>query len=112
MQYAFGLGFAQVAMTNALFAAALLPPGEAIGTRVLEFIEPGHSSLVQIRSVLEAVVISYSLSLSSSAFALQLLQDKARNGRERELRKGLWTRKFLRNCLSDTFLVSLSCLCP
>ena len=35
-KYAFGLGLNQVLFVNILFAAALLPPGHALGTAVLE----------------------------------------------------------------------------
>jgi Kef-type K+ transport system membrane component KefB len=75
-KYAFGLGFTQVAAVNVLFAMALLPAGNAIGTKVLEYIQPGNDQMLQVTSTLEAVVIGFALSLSSSAFGLQLLQDK------------------------------------
>lgn len=75
-KYAFGLGFTQVAAVNVLFAMALLPAGNAIGTKVLEFVQPGNNEMLQVTSTLEAVVIGFALSLSSSAFGLQLLQDK------------------------------------
>ena len=75
-KYAFGLGLAQVVLTNAGLTAALLPVGDALGTRVLDFVQPGHDDLLQIGSVLEALVVGFGLTLSSSAFALQLLADK------------------------------------
>ena len=75
-KYAFGLGFTQVLFVNLAFAAALLPAGSAIGTAVLEYIQPGNDEMLQVSSVLEAVVIGFALSLSSSAFGLQLLADR------------------------------------
>ena len=67
-KYAFGLGFTQVAAVNVLFAMALLPAGNAIGTKVLEFVQPGNNEMLQVTSTLEAVVIGFALYLSSSAF--------------------------------------------
>ena len=75
-KYAFGLGASQVLFVNIVFAAALLPAGSALGTKVLEFIQPGNEAMLQVSSVLEAVVIGFALSLSSSAFGLQLLADR------------------------------------
>ena len=75
-KYAFGLGLTQVLFVNLVFAAALLPAGEAFGTKVLEFIQPGNDDMLQVSSILEAVVIGFALSLSSSAFGLQLLADR------------------------------------
>jgi Kef-type K+ transport system membrane component KefB len=75
-KYAFGLGLTQVLFVNLAFASALLPAGEALGTKVLEFIQPGNDEMLQVSSVLEAVVIGFALSLSSSAFGLQLLADR------------------------------------
>ena len=75
-KYAFGLGLSQVLFVNLVFAAALLPAGNALGTKVLEFIQPGNDQLLQVSSVLEAIVIGFALSLSSSAFGLQLLADR------------------------------------
>ena len=75
-KYAFGLGLTQVLLVNLVFAAALLPAGDALGTKVLEFVQPGHDELLQVSSALEAVVIGFALSLSSSAFGLQLLADR------------------------------------
>jgi Kef-type K+ transport system membrane component KefB len=68
-KYAFGLGFLQIALGTAILALALLPAGDALGTRVLQFVQPElGQDLVQIHSTLQAFVISYALSLSSSAF--------------------------------------------
>ena len=75
-KYAFGLGLNQVLFVNILFAAALLPPGHALGTQVLEAIQNTDIDILQINSSLQAVVIGFALSLSSSALGLQLLADK------------------------------------
>lgn len=77
-KYAFGLGLGQVALTSLLFSALLLPAGNAIGTKVLMLVQPlvADSKIIEIRTILEAVVIGFALSLSSSAFALQMLQDR------------------------------------
>lgn len=77
-KYAFGLGLCQVVFGNLLFAAALLPPGEAFGTKVLEMVQSGRGvdDLLQIRSPLEAIVVGFGLTLSSSALGLQLLSDR------------------------------------
>lgn len=75
-KYAFGLGLSQVLFVNLLFAAALLPPGHALGTMVLEKVQTTNVDILQINSSLQAVVIGFALSLSSSALGLQLLADK------------------------------------
>ena len=75
-KYAFGLGAAQVVLTNVGFTAALLPVGDALGTHVLDFVQPGHDDLLRVGSNLEALVVGFGLTLSSSAFAIQLLADK------------------------------------
>uniref|UniRef100_A0A7S3VLF9 RCK N-terminal domain-containing protein n=1 Tax=Dunaliella tertiolecta TaxID=3047 RepID=A0A7S3VLF9_DUNTE len=76
-KFAFGLGTLQVLVTTLIFSAAALPPGGGIFTRVLEFLTNAPSELVSIRSIDEAVVIGAALSLSSSAFVLQLLNERA-----------------------------------
>ncbi|XP_075475020.1 K(+) efflux antiporter 3, chloroplastic-like, partial [Primulina tabacum] len=58
------------------FTAFELPPNGAVGTRILKFLFHSRPDLVNIRSVDEAVVIGAALSLSSSAFVLQLLAEK------------------------------------
>ncbi|EFJ25893.1 hypothetical protein SELMODRAFT_51301, partial [Selaginella moellendorffii] len=75
-KYAFGMGFAQVLLSTVAFAAFELPPNGALGTRLLEFLFHSRPDLVNIRTVDEAVVIGAGLSLSSSAFVLQLLSEK------------------------------------
>ena len=77
-KYAFGLGLNQVLFVNLLFAAALLPPGHAVGTQILGYVQSGANvdSLLQIDSSLQALVIGFGLTLSSSALGLQLLSDK------------------------------------
>ncbi|CAI5954727.1 unnamed protein product [Closterium sp. NIES-65] len=66
----------QVLLTTLAFAAFELPPDHAIGTRMLEWAASARPDLVNIRSVDEAIVIGAALSLSSSAFVLQLLSEK------------------------------------
>ncbi|KAF7843061.1 K(+) efflux antiporter 3, chloroplastic isoform X1 [Senna tora] len=75
-KYAFGMGLAQVALSTLAFTAFELPPNGAIGTKILEFLFHSRPDLVNIRSIDEAVVIGAALSLSSSAFVLQLLAEK------------------------------------
>ncbi|GJY82935.1 K(+) efflux antiporter 3, chloroplastic [Tanacetum coccineum] len=74
-----------VVLCTLAFTAFELPPNGAIGTRILEFLFHSRSDLVRnysvvlevnIRSIDEAVVIGAALSLSSSAFVLQLLAEK------------------------------------
>ncbi|XVF45773.1 hypothetical protein PTKIN_Ptkin02bG0233200 [Pterospermum kingtungense] len=75
-KFAFGMGLTQVFLSTLAFTAFELPPNGAIGTRILEFLFHSRPDLVNIRSVDEAVVIGAALSLSSSAFVLQLLAEK------------------------------------
>ncbi|XP_022988686.1 K(+) efflux antiporter 3, chloroplastic-like [Cucurbita maxima] len=75
-RFAFGMGLTQVMLSTIAFTAFELPPNGAIGTRILEFLFHARSDLVNIRSVDEAIVIGAALSLSSSAFVLQLLAEK------------------------------------
>ncbi|KAL4391666.1 hypothetical protein HN51_013098 [Arachis hypogaea] len=75
-KYAFGMGLAQVVLCTLAFTAFELPPNGAVGTKILEFLFHSRPDLVNIRSIDEAVVIGAALSLSSSAFVLQLLAEK------------------------------------
>ncbi|XP_047315167.1 K(+) efflux antiporter 3, chloroplastic [Impatiens glandulifera] len=75
-KFAFGMGLTQVILSTLAFTAFELPPNDAIGTRILEFLFHSRSDLVNIRSVDEAIVIGAALSLSSSAFVLQLLAER------------------------------------
>ncbi|XP_048492758.1 K(+) efflux antiporter 3, chloroplastic isoform X2 [Beta vulgaris subsp. vulgaris] len=75
-KFAFGIGLPQVLLSTLAFTAFELPPNEALGTKILEFLFHSRSDLVNIRSVDEAIVIGAALSLSSSAFVLQLLAEK------------------------------------
>ncbi|KAL3515438.1 hypothetical protein ACH5RR_022340 [Cinchona calisaya] len=75
-KFAFGMGLTQVVLSTLAFTAFELPPNGAVGTRILEFLFHSRPDLVNIRSVDEAVVIGAALSLSSSAFVLQLLAEK------------------------------------
>ncbi|OAY73286.1 K(+) efflux antiporter 3, chloroplastic [Ananas comosus] len=75
-KYAFGMGLPQVLLSTIAFTAFELPPNGAVGTKILEFLFHSRPDLVNIRSVDEAIVIGAALSLSSSAFVLQLLAEK------------------------------------
>ncbi|KAI4296483.1 hypothetical protein L6164_036437 [Bauhinia variegata] len=75
-KYAFGMGLTQVLLCTVAFSAFELPPNGAVGTKILEFLFHSRPDLVNIRSIDEAVVIGAALSLSSSAFVLQLLAEK------------------------------------
>ncbi|KAM0943616.1 putative regulator of K+ conductance, cation/H+ exchanger, NAD(P)-binding domain superfamily [Dioscorea sansibarensis] len=75
-KFAFGLGLVQVILSTVAFTAFELPPNAAIGTRILEYLFHSRPDLVNIRSVDEAIVIGAALSLSSSAFVLQILAEK------------------------------------
>ncbi|KAI7730402.1 hypothetical protein M8C21_025347, partial [Ambrosia artemisiifolia] len=75
-KFAFGMGLTQVILSTLAFTAFELPPNGAIGTRILEFLFHSRPDLVNIRSIDEAIVIGAALSLSSSAFVLQLLAEK------------------------------------
>ncbi|CAB4320302.1 unnamed protein product [Prunus armeniaca] len=75
-KFAFGMGLTQVVLSTLAFTAFELPPNGAIGTRILTFFFNSRPDLVNIRSIDEAVVIGAALSLSSSAFVLQLLAEK------------------------------------
>ncbi|XP_021776208.1 K(+) efflux antiporter 3, chloroplastic-like isoform X2 [Chenopodium quinoa] len=74
--FAFGIGLPQVLLSTLAFSAFELPPNEAIGTKLLMFLFHSRPDLVNIRSIDEAIVIGAALSLSSSAFVLQLLAEK------------------------------------
>ncbi|XP_056699079.1 K(+) efflux antiporter 3, chloroplastic isoform X2 [Spinacia oleracea] len=74
--FAFGIGLPQVLLSTLAFTAFELPPNEAIGTKLLMFLFHSRPDLVNIRSIDEAIVIGAALSLSSSAFVLQLLAEK------------------------------------
>lgn len=75
-KYAFGLGSLQMAVTTAAFMAVSLPPGEGVMTKLLEVVMKAPPSLAEIKTVDEALVIAVALSLSSSAFVLQLLKER------------------------------------
>eukprot|EP00250_Pteridium_aquilinum_P020013 c24667_g1_i1 orf=705-3422(-) len=75
-KFAFGMGLAQVLLSTLAFTAFELPPNGAIGTKILEFLFHSRPDLVNIRTIDEAIVIGAALSLSSSAFVLQLLAEK------------------------------------
>ncbi|PNW71980.1 hypothetical protein CHLRE_16g687450v5 [Chlamydomonas reinhardtii] len=75
-KYAFGIGSLQVLLCTGIFTAFALPAGHSIGTIFLEQVAHAPHRLVSIRSVDEAVVIGAALSMSSSAFVLQLLRER------------------------------------
>ncbi|KAF9616396.1 hypothetical protein IFM89_029650 [Coptis chinensis] len=75
-KFAFGMGLTQVLLSTLAFTLFELPPNGAIGTRILQFLFHSRADLVNIRTIDEAIVIGAALSLSSSAFVLQLLAEK------------------------------------
>lgn len=75
-KYAFGLGSLQMALTTAAFMAVSLPPGKGLMTKILSVIFHAPAGLAKIATVDEALVIAVALSLSSSAFVLQLLKER------------------------------------
>ena len=74
-KYAFGLGSLQMLLTTLAFTLFALPVGHGIGTVILEQVFHAPSRIASIRTIDEAVVIGAALSLSSSAFVLQLLSE-------------------------------------
>jgi len=75
-KYALGIGLPALALCTAAFTGFELPIEHGLGSRMLEQWLNAPSDLADIRSVDEALVIGAALSLSSSAFVLQTLQDK------------------------------------
>ncbi|KAK9841217.1 hypothetical protein WJX74_002016 [Apatococcus lobatus] len=75
-KYAFGLGTAQVALTTLAFTLFALPVGNGLGTQILVKVFHANPQLAAIRTLDEAIVIGAALSLSSSAFVLQLLSER------------------------------------
>ncbi len=74
-KFAFGLGTLQMLLCTLAFTLFALPVGNGIGTQILVKIFHAPGGLAAIRTVDEAVVIGAALSLSSSAFVLQLLSE-------------------------------------
>lgn len=74
--YAINLGLPALAISTAVFSCFQLPAGRSIGTQLLELVGNADPALVGIKSGVEAVVIGLGLSMSSSAFVLQLLREK------------------------------------
>lgn len=68
--------FLQVILCSLTFTFFELPINNALGTRILTTVLHSKPDLVNIRSLDEAIVIGAALSLSSSAFVLQLLAEK------------------------------------
>jgi len=75
-KYAFGMGSLQMLLCTGIFTACALPVGHGIATQFLEELVHAPHSLVSIRTVDEAIVIGAALSMSSSAFVLQLLTER------------------------------------
>ena len=66
--------------TTAAFTLFALPVGAGVGTQILVKVFHVSPELASIRSVDEAIVIGAALSLSSSAFVLQLLAESGQMG--------------------------------
>jgi Kef-type K+ transport system membrane component KefB len=105
-KYAFGMGGLQMLICIVAFTAFALPLGAGVGTVFLERISDAPDSLVTIRSLDEAIVIGASLSLSSSAFVLQLLGERG----EMQTRFGAATLGIL--LLQDIAVVPFLVLLP
>jgi Kef-type K+ transport system membrane component KefB len=75
-RYAFGLGTVQVFATTLAFVLFAVPFGKSLGTLLLQKLAFADVQISSINSWDEALVIAVSLSLSSSAFVLQILGDK------------------------------------
>lgn len=75
-KYAFGLGTITMALSTAAFTLFALPVGNGIGTQILIKVFHAPPKLAAIRTVDEAIVIGAALSLSSSAFVLQLMAEQ------------------------------------
>ena len=63
-------------LTTSAFTLFALPVGQGVGTQILVKVFHVSPQLASIRSVDEAIVIGAALSLSSSAFVLQLLGER------------------------------------
>ena len=72
-KYAFGLGTTQVLVTTVVFVLFTLPFGSGLGTLLLEQLAGADNAMARIDSWDEAIVVAVALSLSSSAFVLQVL---------------------------------------
>ena len=75
-KFAFGLGTLQMLLCIAAFTLFALPVGHGVGTEILVRVFHAPQRLAAIRTVDEAIVIAAALSLSSSAFVLQLLAER------------------------------------
>ncbi|KAL4424973.1 hypothetical protein ABPG77_002858 [Micractinium sp. CCAP 211/92] len=76
-RFAFGMGTLQMLICTLAFAGLGLPPGGSWFSAFLENVLHAPASLANLRTVDEAVVIGAALALSSSAFVLQLLRERA-----------------------------------
>lgn len=74
--FAVSLGLPALLISTVLLAALGLPPGEGVGTQLLMSLGGADPSLVSIQTLIEGIVVGAGLSLSSSAFVLQLLRDE------------------------------------
>jgi Kef-type K+ transport system membrane component KefB len=74
--YAFGLGTVQVLASTTAFVCFAVPFGASLGTLLLQKLAFADVRISSIQSWDEAIVIAVALSLSSSAFVLQILGDK------------------------------------
>ena len=69
-----------MALSTGAFTLFALPVGHGIGTQILINVFHASPRLASIRTVDEAIVIGAALSLSSSAFVLQLLAERGELG--------------------------------
>eukprot|EP00199_Chlamydomonas_sp_CCMP681_P001509 CAMPEP_0119110844 /NCGR_PEP_ID=MMETSP1180-20130426/32455_1 /TAXON_ID=3052 ORGANISM="Chlamydomonas cf sp, Strain CCMP681" /NCGR_SAMPLE_ID=MMETSP1180 /ASSEMBLY_ACC=CAM_ASM_000741 /LENGTH=840 /DNA_ID=CAMNT_0007097455 /DNA_START=229 /DNA_END=2751 /DNA_ORIENTATION=+ len=75
-KFAFGLGTLQIVICTSIFTCFALPAGQGLGTHILEQLAHASPNLVSIRTIDEAIVIGGALTMSSSAFVLQLLSER------------------------------------
>lgn len=76
-RFAFGMGTLQMIICTLAFTVLGLPPGgDAYFSQFLEKVLHASPALAELRTVDEAIVIGAALSLSSSAFVLQLLRER------------------------------------
>jgi len=79
-QYALNLGIPALVVTSAIFVAFTWPPGSGLGTQMMTYLGGSDPELASIRTLVEACVVGVGLSLSSSAFVLDLLTGRGEMG--------------------------------
>jgi len=75
-QYAVYLGIPALVLTASIFIAFTWPPGQGLGTFLMTYFGGSDYSLAAVSGFIEASVVAVGLSLSSSAFVLDLLTER------------------------------------